>query len=62
MDQARFLGLKGSSALSSPLARIGYDLFLNKPGSLLFVDSRDLGIKVVDEPYYPTFSIDLTVH
>jgi hypothetical protein len=62
MDQARFVGLEGSSALTSPPARMGDDLFLNQPVSLLFVDSHYPSVKVVNEFYRPTFGIDLTVH
>jgi hypothetical protein len=55
MDQARVVSLEGSSALSSPLACMGDDLFLNQPSSLLFVDSRHPGVEVVDKTQRPAF-------
>jgi hypothetical protein len=62
MNQARLIGLESSSALSSLLARMRDNILLDKPSRLCFVDSCYLGVKVIDEPYRPTFSIDLTVH
>ena len=62
MNQARLVGFESGSALSGLLARIRDDILLNKPSRLYFVDSYYLGIKVIDELYYPTFSIDLIVY
>ena len=62
MNQARLIGFESGSALSGPLTRMRDNILLNKPSRLCFVDSRYLGVEVIDEPYRPTFSIDLAVH
>jgi hypothetical protein len=62
MNQARLIGLESSSALSSLLARMRDNILLDKPSRLCFVDSCHLGVKVIDEPYRPTFGVDLAVY